>query len=171
MDFTFEVAAAVVLVALSLVLQCAGMAVVIDWGLTHIARDKHRLGPARATALIVRFATVMLALHLCQILVWAGFYRWTCFPSWESAFYFSGVSYSTVGYGDLILPTMWRVLGPLEAITGVLMCGMSVSLLFAVVTRLVDREVRLAPELLAALQPNKEASQWLSTSGGVSSRQ
>jgi voltage-gated potassium channel len=171
MDFAFRVAAAVVLVALSLALQCAGMALVIDWGLTHMARDKHRLGPARASALIVRYATVMVSLHLCQILLWAGFYRWNCFPSWESAFYFSSVSYSTVGYGDLILPRMWRVLGPLEAMTGVLMCGMSVSLLFAVVTRLVDREVRLAPELLAAVLSNKEAPQWLSTSDSVSSRQ
>lgn len=157
MDFTLQVAAAAILVALTLAVQCAGMAAVIDWGLTHVARDKHRLGPARSTALIVRFATVMVALHLCQILLWAGFYRWTCFPTWETAFYFSGVSYSTVGYGDLILPRMWRGLGPLEAITGVLMCGMSVSLLFAVVTRLVDREVRLAPELLPVVQPNKAA--------------
>ena len=54
-----------------------------------------------------------------------------CFPSWELAFYFSASSYSTVGYGDLFLPSHWRLLGTLEAITGVLMCGISVSVLFA----------------------------------------
>jgi hypothetical protein len=63
-----------------------------------------------------------------------------CFPSWELAFYFSASSYSTVGCGDLILPSSWRLLGPLEATTGVLMCGISVSVLFALVTRLLDRD-------------------------------
>jgi len=77
-----------------------------------------------------------------QILLWAGFYRWTCFPSLESAFYFSTASYSTVGYGDLLLPQMWRSLGPVESVTGVLMCGLSASFLFAIVTQLVARELR-----------------------------
>jgi hypothetical protein len=89
----------------------------------------------------------MIALHMLQILLWAGFYRWKCFPSWESAFYFSTTSYSTVGYGDLVLPRMWRTLGPVESVTGVLMCGLSASFLFAVVTRLVQHEERFPPEL------------------------
>jgi hypothetical protein len=54
--------------------------------------------------------------------------------------YFSATSYSTVGYGDVTLPLKWRMLGPIESITGVLMCGISVSLLFAIATRLVGPE-------------------------------
>jgi len=69
------------------------------------------------------------------------------FPSWESAFYFSAASYATVGYGDLVLPQVWRTLGPVESVIGVLMCGLSASFLFAIVTRLVEREVRLSDEL------------------------
>jgi hypothetical protein len=74
------------------------------------------------------------------ILLWAAFYRCLCFSSWNSAFYFSGTSYSTVGYGDVVLPAKWRLLGPLESMMGVLMCGISVSLLFALITRLVESE-------------------------------
>ena len=84
----------------------------------------------------------IVILHGLEILLWASFYRTRCFPSWELAFYFSASSYSTVGYGDLILPSNWRLLGPLEAITGVLMCGISVSVLFALVTRLLDRDTQ-----------------------------
>ena len=46
----------------------------------------------------------------------------------------------TVGYGDIVLPRNWRMLGPLESIIGALMWGVSVSLLFAAITRLVNRE-------------------------------
>jgi len=80
-------------------------------------------------------------------LVVAGFYRWSCIPSWQSAFYFSTATYSTVGSGDLLLPVIWRTLGPIESITGVLMCGLSASFLFAIVIRLVARESRFAPEM------------------------
>jgi Ion channel len=59
---------------------------------------------------------------------------------WESAFYFSTASYATVGYGDVVLPQMWRTLGPVESIIGVLMCGLSAGFLFAIVSRLIDRE-------------------------------
>jgi hypothetical protein len=97
--------------------------------------------------LIVQFTSIIIVLHGLQILLWAGFYRWKCFPSWESALYFSGGSYSTVGTGDLLLPRMWRILGVVESGTGVLMGGLSVAFIFAVITRLVEREARFSPEL------------------------
>src|SRR5271170_185765 len=140
MTFVHQAVAAAVLVTLTLSFQCAGMAALIYFGRRHFAPGEHRHGPLRSTLLLVRFTTVMFVLHILQILLWAAFYRWNCFPSWEAAFYFSTTSYSTVGYGDLVLPPMWRTLGPLESATGVLMCGLSASLLFAIVTLLVQRE-------------------------------
>jgi voltage-gated potassium channel len=146
MGLLHQAGAAIVLVTLTLAVQCAGMAALIDWVLGHFGRDAYRLGPVHSAALIVRFTSVMIVLHILQILLWAGFYRWQCFPSSEAAFYSSTSSYSTVGFGDVILPQMWRILGPVEGLTGVLMCGLSASLLFAIVTRLVDREVRFSPK-------------------------
>jgi hypothetical protein len=96
--------------------------------------------------LIMRLMTAFIGLHVLEILLWSGFYRWVCFPSWESAFYFSAASYGTVGYGDVVLPWAWRTLGPVESIIGVLMCGLSASFLFAIVSRLVDRETKLSHE-------------------------
>ena len=144
MDFVRQLIAAVVLVVLSLWIQCAGMATLINWGLGYLAR-KQRLSLVYTTVLIFRITSLMIGLHIAQILVWAAFYRWMCLPGWGSAFYFSISSYSTVGYGDLVLPANWRSLGPVEAVTGVIMCGLSVSLLFAIVTRLVDRVVMASP--------------------------
>lgn len=146
MGFLHPMIAAAVLVALSLWIQCAGITTLINWGIAYLAH-KQRLSLIHSTVLMVRVTSMMIGLHIAQILVWAAFYRWMCFPDWGSAFYFSIDSYSTVGRSDLVLPATWRSLGPVEAVTGVLMCGLSASLLFAIVTRLVDRAVRpsLAP--------------------------
>ena len=144
MAFAGQLSAGAVLVGLTLVLQCAGMATLIRWITAHHEAPTYRLGAFRSGMIMVRFTSVIFVLHLLQILVWAGFYRWNCFPSWESSFYFSAATYSTVGYGDLVLPVAWRNLGPLESVAGVLMCGLSAALLFAIVIRLVRQIEGLA---------------------------
>ena len=96
----------------------------------------------RLAALVVRLAMTVVVLHGLEILLWAGFYRWRCLPSWDSAIYFSASSYSTLGCSDLSLPSIWRTLAPLESVIGMLMCGISVSLLFAIVMWLMNREER-----------------------------
>jgi hypothetical protein len=131
---------AFLLVTLTLWLECGGIAGLIAWVRRAVAGDIHKLGPFRSAALVVRVTTAVIALHGLQVLVWAGCYRWLCLPSWESALYFSATSYTTVGYGDIVLPSQWRMLGPIESILGILMCGLSVSLLFAIATRLVGNE-------------------------------
>jgi voltage-gated potassium channel len=140
MGFTRQAGSAVVLVVLTLWLQSAGMAILIHLARTYIARGIRSLSPGYSAALMIRLTIVMIVLHIVQITLWTGFYRWQCLPSWEASFYFSAASYSTVGYGDVVLPRVWRALGPIESVMGVLMCGMSVSALFAVTSRLVEAE-------------------------------
>jgi voltage-gated potassium channel len=142
MTFFPAIGTAVLLAILTLWLRCAGLAAIIVWVRRAVAGDLHRLGPFRSAALVVRLTAAIIVLHGVLILLWAGWYRWYCFPSMESAFYFSASSYATVGYGDVVLPSNWRMLGPLESIIGVLMCGISVSVLFTTVTHLVGRDAR-----------------------------
>jgi voltage-gated potassium channel len=128
----------------SLRLRCPcsapGIAVLISWARASVERGIARLSSLHAAVLMIRFSTLVIVLHFLQILVWSMFYRWYCLPSWESSFYFSATSYSTVGYGDVVLPGVYRLMGPVESVTGVLMCGISVSGLVALATRLVERE-------------------------------
>ena len=143
MVFAHQAFTTIVLVTLTLVLQSAGMAALIEWARAHLPRAVHRFGPWRSGMLMVRLTTLIVCLHMLEILLWAWVYRLYCFSTWESAFYFSATSYSTVGYGDLVLPRTWRLVGPIESITGVLMCGLSVSFLFAVVHRLFESDERV----------------------------
>jgi voltage-gated potassium channel len=138
MTIFHQAAAAVLLLILTLWLQCVGVAALIEWLKRVMTRGIYTFGSIRAAALVMQSVVAMIVIHSLVILLWAGFYRLRCFPSWELACYFSGSTYATVGYGDVVLPSSWRLLAPLESMTGVLMCGVSVSILFAVVTRLVD---------------------------------
>jgi len=140
MTFARQAGTAVFLVGLTLWIQCAGIAVLIRWARASIERGVARLSALHAAILMIRFSIWVIGLHFVQILLWSIFYRWSCLPSLESSFYFSATSYSTVGYGDIVLPRVWRLLGPVESLTGVLMCGISVSCLFVVATKVIERE-------------------------------
>src|SRR5882724_10378230 len=137
-----EIGIGVRIVIVTLCLHSAGLAALIHWVRRALASDAHRLGPFRSAVLVVRLTAAVIVLHGVLILFWASCYRRLCLSSWESAPYFSASSYATVGYGDVVLPSNWRMLGPLESIIGVLMSGISVSVLFATITRLVNREGR-----------------------------
>jgi hypothetical protein len=97
------------------------------------------------TWLLIQVTWSMLFIHATEIAVWALFYFWSgCLPTAEASFYFSGVTYATVGYGDLVLPQRWRLLAPVEGLTGILMCGLSTGVFFLVVSRLFSGRLKLS---------------------------
>jgi len=140
MNFLHRASVTIILVTLTLTLQSVGMAALIQWLKAQFPKGLQRLGVLRDSLLVVRFTSLLVCLHGLEILLWASFYRWKCFADWEASFYFSAADYSSVGAGDLLLKPIWRTLGPVESVTGVLMCGLSASFLFAIVTRLVQVE-------------------------------
>jgi hypothetical protein len=74
-------------------------------------------------------------LHLLEISLWALLYTGgQAIPDAHAAFYFSSVTYTTTGYGDIVLPEAWRLIGGVEALTGILMCGWSTGFFFAVLS-------------------------------------
>jgi voltage-gated potassium channel Kch len=89
--------------------------------------------------LFILLALWMVLLHLTEISVWAlAFVFERALPNLETALYFSAVTYTTTGYGDVVLPQGWRLDGGVEALTGILMCGWSTGFFFAIVNRLYD---------------------------------
>jgi hypothetical protein len=111
-------------------------------GIAAVMRHRH-LKPAAAHGfwswlwLFIRVAAVIILLHILEIAVWAAFYVWKdAMPDAQAALYFSAVTYTTTGYGDLVLPAEWRLVGSVEALTGILMCGWSTGFFFAIVSRM-----------------------------------
>jgi hypothetical protein len=91
--------------------------------------------------LIVFSATIVM--HMLETAIWAVFYyERSLFPNFETSLYFSLTSYTTIGFGDVTLPPAWRMLGGVEAITGILLCGLSTAFVFALVNALFQAKIK-----------------------------
>jgi hypothetical protein len=122
------------LVSTCVAIHGGGMMLGLRWLGRSWPRQAADYTPLRAFWFLARVVYGLLLLHLLQIVVWASFYQLDgCFPDFETSFYFSATSYSTVGFGDVVLTDDWRILGAVEAVTGVLMFGWSTGVLFSVV--------------------------------------
>ena len=115
--------------------------VVLAW---IMVRLEHRPNAAvasfiRDALLLSRIAVWCVLAHLAEIVLWGGYYVWReAIPDLELSFYFSAVTYATIGYGDVVPPENWRLIASMEGLTGILMCAWSGGFFFAVATRLYD---------------------------------
>ena len=128
-------------VALTLMALCVAIhATGVSWAMQRLRRRRRApLRFATITRLFVFVSVWIVLLHLAEISLWAGFYVWrNAMPDLPSALYFSAVTYTTTGYGDLVLSEGWRLLGAVEALTGILMCGWSTGFFFAIVNRVYE---------------------------------
>jgi hypothetical protein len=103
-------------------------------------------GPGFWKAVAVMMAVTLItgAAHLTQIALWAvALLMCGEVATFGKAFYFSAENYTALGYGDIVLSERWRLLGPLEAINGLLLFGLSTGVMFAVLSRLVASRLRL----------------------------
>ena len=95
-----------------------------------------------AILMIILFSGIMV-LHLTETSLWATFYYTRgLFKDFETSLYFSLTSYTTIGYGDVLLPQKWRLLGAIEGVTGVLHCGISTAFIFAVMSAMLQFRIQ-----------------------------
>lgn len=133
--------ASFLLLAVCVVIHAGGIALLLRR--IHSRPPEKIVHPWKLVMFIVHAAWWLTALHLFQIVLWAIYYAAIgCLPDFETALYFSGVSYSTLGYGDVVLPQKWRMLGPTEGLTGILMCGLSTAIFFSIAHRLLEARAR-----------------------------
>lgn len=91
---------------------------------------------AKKMWLMVATVLGIFGIHAFQIWVWSFTY-WVigALPDFQMALYFSTVTFSTLGYGDVILSEKWRILGALEGIAGFIHIGWSTAYLITASTR------------------------------------
>jgi hypothetical protein len=109
---------------------------------TRIHAVRH-FGFIHNTIVLMQVIVALMAVHLSEVICWAGFYSHErLFPDFNTSLYFSIVSYTTVGYGDVVLRDPgWRLLGGVEALIASLMMCWSTVILIQVLTKIYTRHL------------------------------
>jgi hypothetical protein len=122
---------ALILSILSVTIHGLGSYGIFRWSLNWW-KKKPSLTVAHVWLTLVGLVAALLILHSLEVALWAEAYlAQHCFADRETAYYFSLTSYTTLGFGDVVLHRPWRILAGWEAMIGVLMFGLSTASLAA----------------------------------------
>jgi len=123
------------LIAITVVIHALGTT---TWVRYLIGRHRNdNLATLRSSVVVlVSMAVVIFLLHTVEIILWAVAYLVLIPPpelaTFEEAAYFSFVTFTTLGYGDITLSQEWRLLSGMEALNGILLVGWSTAMIFSV---------------------------------------
>jgi len=130
-----------------------GVALILATTLVHAAFTAQLIGVMRKVRVghwIVRSSfSEMVAVTLVVILlllasmaeagIWAAAYvSLGALSHFEEAWYFSTVTFTTLGFGDITLSPDWRLLAAIQAANGTVIFGWSTALVFSLLQRVVD---------------------------------
>jgi hypothetical protein len=102
------------------------------------------LGFWKSVAIMMAVALITASAHLILIALWAVVFL-ICgeFSNFHQAYYCSAQNYTSLGYGDIRLSERWQLLGPLEAVNGLLLFGLSTAIMFSVLSNLIAKRLHL----------------------------
>jgi len=130
-----QLALASVMVMVTVLVHLVGLAVLL-----RLLRSHSRVfAPLRIMplTLLLGASIGIFAIHTVEIWLYAALYlALGAFHEFEVSLYFSTVTYASVGYGDVLLPRDWRILGAIEGATGIIMLGWSTAFLVSILARL-----------------------------------
>jgi len=113
---------AAMIVAVCLMAHVVGLLLMAEWVLTHREYLERTGSRSRSALLLIALFSGIIVLHITEACMWAAFYyTQELFKDFETSLYFSLTSYTTIGYGDELLPQRWRLLGAIEGVSGVLL--------------------------------------------------
>lgn len=143
-EFWNDLIVATILIVLTSVIHAAGLDLIM-------ARIEGRIQKAAGTTLRhhirkikVNVQSILGVFLLVTIHIWIWAFTFELlgikeFKTLEDAVYFSTVTFTTLGYGDLVLRDDWRVLSGIEAANGIIILGWSTAFLFDIMTQLYPR--------------------------------
>jgi hypothetical protein len=125
-------------IACTIVIHGAAMVANLRFVLHERAQGHVGLGFWTDLRIVSTAVALALVAHMIEIAGWAMVLVLIGeFQEFGIAFYHSAVNYTTLGYGDIVMSSAWKMLGPLEATNGMLMFGVSTGMIFAVIQRLI----------------------------------
>jgi hypothetical protein len=128
---------------LCLAIQTALTGVSVQYALRRISVDSLHLKTLGNIRLLMVVMLILMLGNLLQISIWGALFLWLGeFTEFYEAVYHSTVNYASLGYGDIVMSKSWKLLGPLEAVNGVLMCGMTAGVLMGILQAQIKQTLR-----------------------------
>jgi Ion channel len=91
----------------------------------------------RQILLLIVAVLGIVALHTVEIWSYAFVYILVgALDAFEPALYFSTVSFTTLGFGDIVLDHKWRILSAIEGANGLILFGWSTAFLISLMRKL-----------------------------------
>jgi hypothetical protein len=104
------------------------------------SRFLQSIRPLLIAMLIMMFGTFV------QTPLWGALFVYLGeFDDLYQAVYHSAVNFTSLGYGDVVMSARWKLLGPFEAMNGVLMLGMSAAALMAILQEVIKLQRGVHP--------------------------
>lgn len=134
------------LVMTAITICCGALTIVA--GAEPLRRNKERFvdqGRFRDHLIVLTAVSTWLVLGILFVtLIWAALLQWLgVFSTFDIALYFSIVSFTTVGYGDVVPPEDWRLLSAFVSVGGFLLFGLNTAFVFEVLRQMRgDRSLR-----------------------------
>ena len=126
-----------ILIATTVIIHAVGTTFWVRYLATRFTGEDGLVQLNRSLRILVGTGLMLAALHAIQISLWAIVYLNMPYTdeinSFETAVYFSFVTFTTLGYGDITLSESGRLLSGIQALNGILLVGWSTAVLYAVV--------------------------------------
>ncbi|MFV0143005.1 MULTISPECIES: potassium channel family protein [Empedobacter] len=106
---------------------------------------KQRLTFSQVIWQMVLSVSLLTLLHGAQCTIWAATFYFNPnidnLYSFQEAIYFSLITFTTVGYGDVVIDSEWKIMAGLEAINGIMMVGWSTALMFSYLQIILKKNI------------------------------
>lgn len=145
MQLFIELLLSTIMVGLTVLIHLGGIALLLVVVRKHRQQKPSRKSMWREAIATVGAAGGLFVLHAVEIWLYAGLYvAIGAIAPFEAALYFSTSSYTTVGFGDLVLDETWRMVGAIESANGIILLGWSTAFFVSIVGRIrgIEAEVR-----------------------------
>ena len=133
------------IIGLTVVIQAQGTNYWLQKFITVQKRLSRERFKKRTVRILIATSSFLITLHLIQASLWALLYLFlpgiTEFQSFEKAVYFSLVTFTTLGYGEITIDSTNRILAGLEAINGIMLIGWSTAFMFFVYQEILKIDV------------------------------
>ena len=127
------------MIALTIFISVTGIVLWLNLLARHLESLEHRNKQPNLFRAILATSIVLVSIHIFQAFLWALLYLvlpgHSGLEKISDAFYFSMITITTLGYGDITLNDQWRLLSGLESMIGIIVFGMSTAMMYAVVQK------------------------------------